>query len=143
MRHTRLLLVMAAVSVGVVSLVVPATRAQDPKRPLDRAAIMRQKLELSKQILEGLTLENLDTVAGSAKKLEVLGRVAGEWGDPSLPGTKQYQAYLTNFMKGARDLNKQARARELEGATFAYVQLTISCIECHKFVRDKDQPEAK
>ena len=33
-------------------------------------------------------------------------------------------------------MQAKAKAKNLDGATLAYVRLTMNCIECHKYVRD-------
>lgn len=101
-----------------------------------RAAFMRQKLEISKQILEGLTMENFETVAGNAKKLKVISEAA-QLAEPSSHNTRQYEAYLTVFRSNVDNLSAQARARQLEGASFAFMKLSINCVECHRYVRDQ------
>jgi hypothetical protein len=39
-------------------------------------------------------------------------------------------------------LIRQADKENLDGAALAYVQLTLSCVNCHKVVRDSRQNEA-
>jgi hypothetical protein len=123
----------AAVAPGLIG------RAQDQPRKGSRAVFMRQKLEHSKQILEGLTVEDYDLIAGNAKKLKVLSEAA-QFAEPAPIDEKQYESYLLDFRRSVDDLSKQARGKDLEGAALAYLKLTLNCIECHKFVRGEKNP---
>lgn len=140
MRAQRASISLAALLIAVAvtgTLVTPAlrARAQDRAGRARRSELMRQKLDLSQKVLEALTVdEDFDAIAGYAKKLEVLSEAAA-LADASTTDAKQYAAFLSNFRRAARDLGRQSRAKDLEGATFAYVHLATSCVECHKFVR--------
>ena len=41
------------------------------------------------------------------------------------------------FRRQANALTKAAQEKNLDAATLAYVRLTMSCVDCHKFVRGK------
>ena len=47
----------------------------------------------------------------------------------------QYQTQLRLFEFADRELIRAASQQNLEAATLAYTQLTISCVNCHKLVR--------
>jgi cytochrome c556 len=127
-----------AVYLGLIGLTFAAIamstiRAeQTPKRT--RAAFMRQKLDFSKDALEGLALEQFAVIEKSAKALKVLSEAA-EWEVPTIPNATDYVAMTTEFQRNADELLKQAKARNIDGATLAYLKVTMSCVQCHKFVR--------
>ncbi len=95
---------------------------------------MRQKLEFSKDVLEGLALEKFALIEKSAKALKRLSEGA-EWEVPTIPNATDYVAMTTEFQRNADELAKQAKKGNIEGATLAYFKVTMSCVECHKFVR--------
>ena len=95
---------------------------------------MRLKLDFSKKILEGLVTEDFDAIVDGAGKLKRLS-MAAEWEVPTIPNVQEYLPFTTDFQRIADDLQKSARARNLDGATLAYTRLTINCVECHKYVR--------
>jgi hypothetical protein len=125
-------IVAATVAAAVLAGKAPAPAAQPPQRT--RAEFMRQKLEFSKNLLEGLAMENYETIAKSAKALKLLSQAA-EWEVPTIPNATDYVAFTTDFQRIADDLAKQAKAKNIDGATMAYMKLTMNCVECHKFVR--------
>ncbi len=92
---------------------------------------MAQKMELSKQLLESLTKEDFDKIAADAKQLRKLGKIEGivRRQDPAY--RRQHQL----FDSALADVISQADAKNVEGATLAFHQLTTSCVVCHKMLR--------
>jgi len=131
-RNRRRIALVPIIAAALVAGKAPAPAAQQPQRT--RAEFMRQKLEFSKNLLEGLAMENYETIAKSAKALRLLSQAA-EWEVPTIPNATDYVAFTTDFQRIADDLSKQAKAKNIDGATIAYVKLTMNCVECHKFVR--------
>ncbi|MDR3633013.1 MAG: hypothetical protein P4L84_04200 [Isosphaeraceae bacterium] len=105
----------------------------EPPKPT-RAEFMRQKLEFSKKVLEGLTLEDYDAIAKNARALKLLSEAA-EWEVPTIPNANEYIALTTEFQKAADDLRMKAKEKNIDGATLAYLRLTMNCVSCHRFVR--------
>jgi len=100
---------------------------------------MRVKLEHSKKVLEGLTTEDLDLVAKSAQAMSLLSQEA-TW---QVLQTQEYAHRSQDFRRTADTLTQAAKKKNLDGAALAYVELTMKCIDCHKYVRDQRQSDAK
>ncbi len=47
-----------------------------------------------------------------------------------------YLRYSTEFQEIAETLESKAKKRDLDGATLAYVKMTMNCVNCHKLVRE-------
>src|SRR6516162_11929118 len=122
---------------GLAGLALAATflaaRGQGP-RPRTRADFMRMKLEYSKLVLEGLTLENYQTIIKNAQALKKLSEAA-EWEVPTIPNASEYIVFTSEFQRLADELVKKAREKNMDGATLAYLRLTMNCVNCHKYVR--------
>jgi hypothetical protein len=112
--------------------VAPGRAAGQEKRT--RGEFMRQKLEFAKNVLEGLSLEQLPAVEKNARALKKLSEAA-EWEVPTIPNATDYVALTTEFQRYADDLARNARQGNIDGATLAYVKLTMNCVQCHKYVR--------
>ena len=110
------------------------TRADQANQAHTRREFMRQKLDFSKEILEGLALEQFPPIERSARALKKLSE-ASEWEVPTIPNATDYVALTTEFQRSCDDLLKQAKARNIDGATLAYLKITMACVQCHKFVR--------
>jgi hypothetical protein len=122
---------------GLATFAVAATflaaRGQEKGKPT-RAEFMRMKLEYSKKVLEGLTLENYETISKNAKALKALGEAA-EWEVPTIPDASEYIVFTTEFQRLANEMDRKAKEKNIDGATLAYLRLTMNCISCHKYVR--------
>jgi len=99
---------------------------------------MRRKLEFSKNVLEGLSLEQYPMIEKNAKALKVLSQAA-EWEVPMIPNATDYVALTSEFQRYTDDLVKAAKQSNIDGATLAYVKLTMNCVQCHKYVRFASQ----
>lgn len=116
-----------------LALARPGSRAASNDPPT-RGEFMRQKLEFAKNVLEGLSLERYESVERNAKALRRLSQAA-EWEVPTIPNATDYVALTTEFQRYADDLARNAKDRNIDGATLAYVKLTMNCVQCHKYVR--------
>ena len=106
-------------------------KVQDPK---DKAsAWMKYKLAASQKILEGMTRADYAMIEKHAAAMQNVGYLE-EWGRADVPG---YASHLHAFKHANRDLVLAAQAKNLDGVTIAYSQLTISCMQCHRFIRDR------
>jgi hypothetical protein len=125
---------LAALLAALAMLGGPASRGQEKGPPGDDKAErwMRRKLEVSQNILDGLTRADFDKVGANAETLTVLSYLE-KWARADDPA---YQRQVGLFDYASRDLIRQAREKNLDGATLAYHQLTVSCVRCHKLVRD-------
>jgi hypothetical protein len=113
----------------------PAARGADPPPAKEKSAPsvwMRQKLTASQNILAALTKEDYDAITLNAKSMLVVGYLEA-FARADAPG---YREMLGDFAYANRTLVDAAKAKNLDRATVAYLQLTLSCVNCHKIVRD-------
>jgi hypothetical protein len=126
----------AVVRVGLLALltalacVLSATGQGEQRGSLQK--FMKRKLDLSKAVLEGLTLEDYALIAENARALRELSEDAQWRVSPNV----NYLRLSNEFQDQAGDLTEKAKARNLDGATLAYVQMTMTCVKCHRLVRD-------
>ncbi len=87
---------------------------------------MEKKLELSQNILAGLTESDFDKIRVNAEAMSYLGYLQ-RWirGDRA----PDYKKQVVFFDFANQRLVRQAKAKNLEGATVAYNQLTVSCVQ--------------
>lgn len=101
--------------------------------PRDEASVwMTKKLEFSQKILAGLTQGDFALVRKNADAMLVVGYLE-KWDRARLP---EYRKQLRLFEDSNKALLRAADHRDIKGATRAYAQLVISCVECHNVVRD-------
>jgi hypothetical protein len=105
---------------------ITTTDAQGPA--VDR--LMRRKLDVSQKILEAVVTSRWSDLEAGARDLEDLTR------DPAWQVLKapEYAAHSNAFRETVRALHSAAAARDLEAAPKAYIAVTLSCVECHRYL---------
>lgn len=124
-------------SVLVLGLALTVAVGQT-KRNRAAKELMREKLELSQKILEGLALEDFDTIATRGRRLSAMTKEA-DW---RLFENPEYDQQSVMFRRQVDALTKAAKDKNLDAATLAYVRMTMNCVDCHKLVRGKLVAEA-
>jgi hypothetical protein len=111
----------------------PSSGGEKKEGEKQKASVwMKVKTEYSRNILAGLTEADFDKIAENAKALnvtnflEILFRAK----------RPEYKQQISLFAAANQELIRQAKAKNLYGATLAFNQLTISCVQCHEIVRD-------
>ena len=118
----------AAVCLMLASLLAGGDGQESKKAA---STFMQLKLKNAQLILEGLATNDFDQVATSSEYLFLLSRKA----EFQHLDTPEYRRFSNDFQRSARKLAQFARQKNLDGATLAYVQLTMSCVNCHKHLR--------
>jgi hypothetical protein len=95
-------------------------------------SLMKKKLTHSQKVLEGLALGEFKKISTNAEKLIAISKAA-EW---KANKSAKYEVYSNEFRRLADKLIDKAKAKDLDGATLAYVEMTLNCVKCHKYVRD-------
>ena len=92
---------------------------------------MRKNLAASKKILEGLTTDDLDLVESGARKLHELSS-AERWRVSNDPIYRQFSG---DFREITQQLIKASEEGNADRAAMKWMDATISCLDCHRFVR--------
>lgn len=92
---------------------------------------MERKMRLSKAAFEGIAKGDFDQIRSSARDMKVLSRA--EHFVRSKPESYRIQLKLFRFAND--ELMKSAQSKNIESATLAFNQLTVSCVNCHKIIR--------
>lgn len=100
----------------------------DQSTPLRR--VMHDKLGHSHQLLEALVTSNWSSLEAHARALQQIAETPA-W---NALATSDYVRYTSDFTRAAQELADRAHARDLEGAPLAYVSLTLTCVQCHRYV---------
>ena len=125
----------SAILLGDVST-TPGQEKKPAEEPADARSIwMKKKLDYSQNILAGLAEADFDKIAENAEAMQGLSKV--EWFVRA--GTPGYRTQLEIFLDANADIIKQAKRDNLEGSAFAFTQMTISCVNCHRKLRASNQ----
>jgi hypothetical protein len=109
-------------------------RGSDPKGPrldMEIRTFMRRKLDASSQILEGLAVEDLALVRAGANTLVEMS-TAEKW---RVSTDALYRQHSADFREIAQQLSKAADEGNMDRAALKWVDATMSCLECHRYVR--------
>ena len=123
----------ACLSLALVVIAALVVRGDEPAEK-DRSYWMKKKLEYAEKILSGLATEDFEAIDKTARSMSKLS-VLENWTRKSEP----YRTQLKIFGYANDELIRMADDKNLDGCAVAYVQLTLSCVNCHRVVRDFDR----
>jgi cytochrome c556 len=93
---------------------------------------MKAKLVHSQKTLEGLAKADYELIAKHSQAISLL--CEDElW---AVLKTPEYQQRSDEFRRSVNAITDAARKKNLEAATLAYVDSTLKCVSCHKYVRN-------
>lgn len=105
---------------------------ESPRGPDESSYWMKRKLELSQRVLEGLALGDFERIGTAARTLDKLNTI-----ENFVRGRNEaYRTQLEIFRAANLALIRHADRQNLEGATLAFHQMTLSCVNCHKQLRE-------
>ena len=110
---------------------VPAL-SRPPKEPTNVSDLMKKKLKHAQKVLEGVAVKDFDLITKNAEELILISNEA-EW---KVLKTPRYEVYSSDFRRSARNLVENARKKNIDAAALSYVELTLTCVKCHKHVRE-------
>jgi hypothetical protein len=106
---------------------------QEGKTPKRVSELMRKKLEHSQKALEGIAVNDFKAISKHADELIDLSKQV-EW---RVLKTPQYEVHSNEFRRNAENMVKAAKDKNLDAAALSYVELTLTCVRCHKYVREE------
>jgi hypothetical protein len=116
----------------VVLIIVGSAVLPSSARGQDNVAVfMKAKLNHSQQVLKGLALEDFDLIAKHAQAMSLLCEDEN-W---MVLQTPEYRERSTEFRRSVDSITEAAKKKNLEGAALGYVDATMKCVNCHKYVR--------
>jgi hypothetical protein len=116
---------------SLLLLVIPGASSHGD----DQAALkklMVKKLENAQKVLGGMTTNNYDEVAKHADELIQISKAV----EFRVLKTPQYEMNSNDFRRAAETMIQQAKNKNTDGVALAYVDMTLSCVRCHKYVRE-------
>ncbi len=112
--------------------VVPAAEPE-PLRPDDVAVFMRAKLDHSSEVLEGLSLADFEKIRRGGQLL-ALASQASSW---QVLQSEEYARQSVAFRRACERLERAAGEKNLDAAALAWMDVTMKCVQCHRYVRDQ------
>ena len=107
-----------------------ADKQDEPRKGLSK--FMRQKLEASSTVLEGLCTEDLELVSQGSKVLLQMSHEE-RW---RVSADMLYRRYSNEFSSAVEELLKESEDQDMDGTSLAWVNVTMKCLKCHEWVRN-------
>ncbi len=117
---------LACVGAGLNTLLL----ANEPPEEKNEVPVMEQKLTHAQNILSAIAKEDYAKLSENAEGLRKLAEK--QWIEKETP---EYRAQLKDFWVVLEGIRASADDKDIDGATLAYMQMTLSCVRCHKYLR--------
>jgi len=111
---------------------IKIARPQEVEEPKEFDFWMTAKLRESQAIFAGLASADYQAIAESANTLSTLSKVERF----VRKRNPDYGVQLRTFEFATAEIEKQANEENMEGVVLGFNQLTLSCVNCHKQLRD-------
>ena len=123
----------SAMILTLVFLPFQAT-GQDKKPDRDEilAEMMVKKLKSAHHVLDGVAIGDFKKVASGGEELVRLAK-SETW---QLIRSPYYERHSKDFILATEKLVKKANEKNMDGVALAYVEVTLSCVRCHQYVRE-------
>jgi hypothetical protein len=109
-----------------------AQERQTDLAPEKVSMFMKAKLKHSQKLLEALALEDFESMAQHSQEMALLSHES-QW---NVLQTPEYVQHSHDFRHRTAALTAAAKKKNLDGAALAYVEVTLNCVQCHKYVRN-------
>jgi len=94
--------------------------------------LMRQKLDRAQRLLEALVIADFPRMVSNAEDLQRISLEA-RW---TMPHSPEYGDYGDEFRASLGRLVRAAEGVSIDGAALNYMQVILTCVQCHKVVRE-------
>ena len=117
----------------MILVLIVASGLEVPAQTPATGRLMRVKLAHSQKILEAILtsdfalLENESAALAQATKLSA-------W---SIFYSPEYNRQSGAFVRAVDDLRDAAMGKDLEGAASSYLSLTLTCFQCHRYIKNR------
>lgn len=95
------------------------------------ATFMRQKMKASHDVMEGLLMEDGKLINKAAKKLKSMSETE-RW---RVSNDIMYRNHSDDFRNAVDKLIVASKGNSIDRAALSWFDVTLSCIDCHRYVR--------
>ena len=111
---------------------IPSSSEEKKKRDPDPLMVL--KMKESQTLLEGLALNDFSKMQKSAEELL---RISKEAQFRKALSTARYEYHANAFQRAAETAIEKAKAKNIDGVTLAYMEMTQTCVRCHQHTREE------
>jgi len=110
----------------------PTQVKKTPTKTDPKTSLMQRKLQQSQKLLEGLALSDFAKITAATTELAQIRKEAA-W---MVLKTPDYDTFSMEFSRQIDAAAKAAKAKNIDAAVLAYMDMTLTCVKCHKHVRE-------
>jgi hypothetical protein len=114
-----------ALALSLLALLALQTARQGPVESL-----MKAKAGYAHRLLDAVVLGELETARDQAFRLKAVAETA-DW---NVMDTPEYVRESEAFIRATDRLLQSAGSKNPEAVALAYVEVTLSCVHCHRYV---------
>jgi cytochrome c556 len=114
-----------ALAISLLVLMALQTARQGPVESL-----MKAKAGYAHRLLDAVVLGELETARDQAFRLKAVAETA-DW---NVMDTPEYVRESEAFIRATDRLLQSAGSKNPEAVALAYVEVTLSCVHCHRYV---------
>jgi hypothetical protein len=114
----------------VLALSLLALSAVQTARQGPVESLMKAKAGYAHRLLDAVILGELETVRDQAFRLKAVAETA-DW---NVMDTPEYVRESEAFIRATDRLLQSAGSKNPEAVALAYVEVTLSCVHCHRYV---------
>ena len=118
--------------IATITLILLGAWAQEIYAQIRLQQLMINKLTNAQKLLEGIAMGQFDKIEKHANELIQISKTA-EWLANKKP---RYEQFSNEFARAAETIITKAKAKNIDGVTLAYFDLTMSCVRCHQHMRE-------
>ena len=122
-----------SIVLGLTGVVLMTCFAAEPtSEPAGKSEpVMEAKLEYCRALMQALAMDDFTAISTNAYQLARVTRLAAWQRDDS----PEYQADSVDFERDVYMLIEAAKKKDRHEATLAYVELSLTCVDCHEYMR--------
>ena len=94
-------------------------------------SVMQRKLEYAQELLQALATEDYEKISKNSQALNLLS-LESAW---NTIVTEEYLKQSNSFRNALEAMRDGAKDENIDRATLGYVDMTIRCVECHKYLK--------
>ena len=117
---------------------IQSVQSDPPVEKKTTHEMMREKLSLAQKLLHSVVVEDYPATQKQAAELAQLTRDAA-W---QAYRTDQYRMESVEFERSAYLLSASARGERLGDTTLGFLGVTLSCVRCHRYLRESEDIES-
>jgi hypothetical protein len=110
---------------------IPTLSGHD-QQPNKVQQLMEKKLQHAQKVLAGVAMGDFRMMASNAEELIQISKLA-DW---RVVKTPRYELHSNEFRRAAESLVQEANQKNVDASALAYVEMTLACVKCHKYVRE-------